>query len=306
MINNQGTNRTFTKFQRHMDNANEVVSANDINEVQKSVNATEKDLSNIKNDRFMDKVLFSFDNNLYVNSLFTDEYGDLRNVNINICKNVQHNSDERYITILKGFSEAEVYTTKIISTLGEGISLNDFFLVTDEYCPHGTKILHYLITDKGTIYPIQANSTKTPCNILDGVSYAVIKSVLIRNMQGEAPKIYGIAVSFFDEGVEAQYGLLNPDISRFEQSSFGTTILIRDRALEDKLVKIIEPNSTTNLMYQADGRLKVVESLFDLDNLRTEDELNYGEYINSKNEVENTLLSITTTQNRRSRDGDTK
>ena len=295
-------NRTFTKFQRHIDNANETISASDINKVQKSVNTNEDDIAALKNERFMDKVLFSFDNNLYVNSLFSDDYGDLRNVDIDRCKNIEHNTSEMYIAVSDGEVEAEVYTSKIRSTLGDTITLNDFFLVTDEYCPHGTKIVHYLITDHGEVYPIEANGTKTPCSIHGGVTGAVLKSVLIKNVQGETPKLYGVAVSFFDEGVEAQYGLLHPDISRFEQSTFGTTTLIRDKAQEDKLVKVIEPNATTNLTYQSDGRLKVVEMLSSQDDIRVQDELNYGDYENSKGEVEDLLLSITTIQSRKQRE----
>ena len=293
-------NRIFTKFQRHIDNGNEIIEANDVNKIQSSVSSAEKSIANLQNTTFHEKVLFQFDNNLYVNSLFTDELGDLRNIDIPSSKNIYHNTEEQYITVSNEVSISELYTTKIVSTLGEGFILNDFFLVTDEYKPHGTSIEYYIITDKNEVYPIKANDTKNPCTIHNDVTAITLKAILTNNTLNESPKLYAIAISFFDKGVEEQYGFTYPDISRYEQSSFGTTILIRDRALEDKLVKVIEPNVTTNLNYQNDGRLKIVESIYLKEEVTVEDELNYGNYENSKGEIENLLLSITTTQNKKS------
>ena len=293
-------NRIFTKFQRHIDNGNEIIEANDVNKIQSSVSSAEKSIANLQNTAFHENVLFQFDNNLYVNSLFTDELGDLRNIDIPSSKNIYHNTEEQYITVRDDASISELYTTKIVSTLGEGFILNDFFLVTDEYKPHGTSIEYYIITDKNEVYPIKANDTKNPCTIHNDVTAITLKAILTNNTLNESPKLYAIAISFFDRGVEEQYGFTYPDISRYEQSSFGTTILIRDRALEDKLVKVIEPNVTTNLNYQNDGRLKIVESIYLKEEVTVEDELNYGNYENSKGEIENLLLSITTTQNKKS------
>lgn len=76
------------------------------------------------------------------------------------------------------------------------------------------------------------------------------------------------------------------------------TILVRDRAQDDKVVKVIEPIDTVQLTYDFetnDGRLSFVKTNYPNYNGVEVDQIHklyYGDYLNSKKEVENVLTKI--------------
>jgi hypothetical protein len=76
------------------------------------------------------------------------------------------------------------------------------------------------------------------------------------------------------------------------------TIIVRDRAQEDKVVKIIEPLDTVNLTYDFennDGRLAFVKTNWPNYNgvqVNQIHKLYYGDYLNSLDETENVLQRV--------------
>lgn len=80
------------------------------------------------------------------------------------------------------------------------------------------------------------------------------------------------------------------------------TILIRDRAQDDKLVKVIEPLNTVELTYNWTtddednyGRLLYVRTYWPYYNgleVKQLHKLYYGDYLNSNDETESVLLKI--------------
>ena len=81
-------------------------------------------------------------------------------------------------------------------------------------------------------------------------------------------------------------------------SDDGLTILIRDRAQEDKVVKVLEPLDVVNLTYDwisNDGRLAYVKTHWPNYNgveINQIHKLYYGDYLNSKGEIDNVLMKI--------------
>lgn len=76
------------------------------------------------------------------------------------------------------------------------------------------------------------------------------------------------------------------------------TIIVRDRAQEDKVVKVIEPLNTVNLTYDFEnneGRLAFVKNHwanyngFEVNQIH---KLYYGDYLNSQGETENVLQKV--------------
>ena len=76
------------------------------------------------------------------------------------------------------------------------------------------------------------------------------------------------------------------------------TIIVRDRAQEDKVVKIIEPLNTVSLTYDFnnnDGRLAFVKTNWPNYNgaeVNQIHKLYYGDYLNSLGETENVLQKV--------------
>lgn len=76
------------------------------------------------------------------------------------------------------------------------------------------------------------------------------------------------------------------------------TIIIRDRAQDDKVVKVIEPLDTVDLIYDFannDGRLSFVKTHWpnyagaEINQIH---KLYYGDYLNSRGETENVLQKV--------------
>lgn len=76
------------------------------------------------------------------------------------------------------------------------------------------------------------------------------------------------------------------------------TIIVRDRAQEDKVVKVVEPLNTVKLTYDwenNDGRLGFVHTNYPNYNgveVNQIHKLEYGDYLNSDGEHDNVLLRV--------------
>lgn len=283
--------RTFTKFQRHTNNSKEKIDANDVNKIQNSVNNTESNVIEIRKNEFNSKVLYQFDNNFYVNSLFIDLYKNYSNIDNTLSSNIKLNPNDMSITIADNKTEAIIYSTLITSTLIANTKcINDIILMTDINIPAGCKVIYSIITDTNEEYPITPNDDASMIRFDDYVKGYRIKLHLYKNNKNETPTVYGISSAYYDYIVESQYGITNPDISRLDFSTQGVTILIRDKGQDDKLVEVDEPECKTYLHYNADGKL--IKVLTESNDVYSEDTLNYGPYTNKDGETEEVLLSI--------------
>lgn len=77
----------------------------------------------------------------------------------------------------------------------------------------------------------------------------------------------------------------------------GITIIVRDRANEDKVVKVIEPLDTVNLTYnpENDNRLAFVKTVWEEnEGLEVSQiiKLGYQDYLNSNGEVDNVVVTV--------------
>lgn len=285
-------NRIFTKFQRHTDNGSEIISANDINKIQTSTNTAQEDINDLKDYSFNDELMDKFNNNLFVNSLFADNYNNLGNINLTKSSNYIYDSYTKTITIDDINKQCILLSNKIESTLDKNSKvLNDFFMYAQYNNPLGSYIRFYIIDEDSNEYPLDNNPT-FPVHLTNNIKYCYLKCVLGTNTSNK-PKLNTVSLMFFDESLEKQYGILIPEQSRYSTTVAGLTILYRDRAMNDRLFKIEEPGGVTTLLnYDATGRLVNVKRI-DKAEIIT-DILNYGDYLNSQNENEEVLLTIKT------------
>lgn len=283
----------FTKFTRNVDNANDPITATDSNLVQKAVNSAEKEIINVKSDDFLNDVLFTFDNNLYANSLFIDSMDSMEFLNMIKSSGVEYDGDEKAIRLAAGSNEGYFITHR---QTGENITLiDDFILMSDVSIPQGGSVEYYLSTNGINFYPMAPNNNKDPLHLgAKAGTQFIMKIVLRRNAQNESPLVQGYSIFFYDEMLEQSYGMVNPDLRRFTETTTSGVTLIRDRAQNDKLIKIIEDGSITELVYDYEngGRLQDVTTNDGVNVNQTS--LVFGEYLNSNNVIENVLLSIKT------------
>lgn len=209
---------TFTKFKNHIDNVKETIAATDINKIQVSANTSEDNIAELRQKQFETKVLFEFEHNTHTNALYIDDFSSLVNINASESSNFKYDEKEQSLTCLEKTIPSEIYTKSITSTTGNDSSLNNFYLSADMYIPTGASIDFFVIIEDRRVFPIKANTTKTPLIIKAKTSSVKIRIVLTANKSGIIPKIYSIALSFVDLSVKEQYDNLKNLIFNFEGS----------------------------------------------------------------------------------------
>ena len=318
-LNDYNPNRQYTKYKRHVNESLERVDAGTVNTLQDDINAQQLEANKIRDTAFEERVYTIFNNNLYVNAMFIDYFKTGEYINLYAStEGVRVDSNGSLLTLKPSAPYGDAVSTVIHSVHGPEIELNDFFLITNEDIPVGASIKYFLELSTGERYPILANQLKTPMhlhkNITNGVKLVISMKA---NGLGELPKLNGYALLYWDAQVEEDYGFTNPELQRFPEvrvgEDDGLTVLIRDRAQEDKLVKVIEPLDTVELTYDwkmNEGRLGFVQTHwpnFDDIEVTQLHKLIYGDYLNSEGKTESVLHQIrqaTTGRYRNVQEGD--
>ena len=305
-MNEYDSGRQYTRYKRHVNDSHERVDANTVNKLQEDINIQQEETNLVKDKAFEERVYTIFNNNLFTNAMFIDYFKTGEYVDMNKSGNgVLIEYAKRQMTLNAYTPHTAAVSTRIYSVHGEEIELNDFFLITNEDIPIGAEIKYYLETSTGERWPILPNALKTPMHLTENLQYGFRVVIEMRaNNLGERPKLNGYAILYWDAQVEADYGMTNPDLQRFPEIEVGTddglTILVRDRALEDKLVRVIEPLDTVDLTYnqvngEEDLRLEFVKTNWPDRNGLEMNQINklyYGDYLNSENEVTTVLQKI--------------
>lgn len=260
-----------------------------------------KDIVQMGDALFFERVMFSFENNRYTNAIFINEIKDREFSDLGSSYNVEYNPIESCIA-LSDKTDKGVYLTTSISTSNEKLgALNDFFLIVDEDVPPKTDILYYLVTNFNEVYPIKPNNT-LPLRIEgNGIKPISFKIKAVINPNGnDIPKIRGIAVLYYDSYVAKQMGLYNPDLGKFDKEVVplqdDVVTLIRDPLQDDKLVQVVSSTDDVKLLYSDDGEeLDIIQNFDATTGKQTEEsKLIYGDYMNSDNEIERVLHQIRT------------
>lgn len=318
-LNDYNSNRQYTKYKRHVNEALERVDATTVNTLQDDINEQQSESNKIKDTAFEERVYTIFNNNLYVNAMFIDYFKSGEYINqYASTEGIMVDAPKTELTLKPSIPYGDAVSMVIHSVHGPEIELNDFFLITNEEIPVGASIKYFLELSTGERYPILANQLKTPMhlhkNIINGVKLVISMKA---NGLGEKPKLSGYALLYWDAQVEENFGFTNPELQRFPKvrvgEDDGLTVLIRDRAQEDKLVKVLEPLDTVELTYDwkmNEGRLGFVKTHwpnFDEIEVTQIHKLIYGDYLNSEGKTESVLHQIrqaTSGKYRNVQDGD--
>lgn len=215
-MNEYNNKRQYTKYKRHVDNAHEVVSANAVNKLQDDLSAQQIETNKVKDTAFEERVYTIFDNNLFTNAMFLDTLRTGEYVNMHASSGVVVNYEKSQVTLQPSVTSGTMSSTTVFSVHGPAIQLNDFFLIADEDIPLGAEIKYYLTSHQGERWPITPNALKTPMHLTNNLEYGFTVTIEFRaNALGEAPKLNGYAVLYWDAKVEENYGMTNPDLQRF-------------------------------------------------------------------------------------------
>ena len=283
------TERKISQFTYHLNNADEAIQAEHVNDIGKSVNNIEKNIIEISDDNFLSRAKFALEHNYFANSMFVDEMDNPYKIFQAKSTNILYNEKLSCIYLGNAGKEGIVQSTFFVPD--DSCPINQVTLIADDFIPKGAKIEYFLSVDGSSFYPVKNGQSDLVEMPIQGTG-VFIKARLIKNNLGESPKIYSWAALYRDTLLERLTGLDNIDLSRFDASMVGDTVLIRDRKQEDKVVLIIDPTGATQLIFDdAHDRLdSIIETQFDL---TIQEKMNYGQYYNSKNQYEEVLLGTT-------------
>ena len=301
-LNEFDNKRQYTKYKRHVNESQERIDATTVNKLQEDLSVQQQETNTVKDTAFEERIYTIFNNNLYANAMFVDYFRTGEYINVNESYNIVMDYSKTQLS-LKNPTDGIATSIVIHSVHGAGIELNDFFLITNEYIPVGADIKYYLEIHTGERWPITPNALKLPLHLSENITQGFkIITEMRANALNESPLINGYAVLYWDAQVEKNFGMVNPDLQRFPSTSIGTddglTIIIRDRAQEDKVVQVLEPLDTVDLTYDFandNGRLSFVKTHWpDYEGLAVTQthELTYQDYLNSNDETESVLYSV--------------
>ena len=302
-FNNIDTTRRYTKYKRHINDSSERIDAKDVNTIQQNINEHQEDTNIIKDTAFQERVYTIFENNLYANAMFLDVYENGEYIDKTKSFNHVLNANLKNVSLDNLNNTGQITSIIIHSAHGKEIALNDFFLITNEYIPIGASIKYYLRLLTGERYPITPNALKTPLHLSNDITAFSIVAELSKNALNESPTINGYAILYWDSQVEKNYGMTNPDLQRFLELEIGDddgiTVIVRDRANEDKVVQIREPLDTVTLVYNPDNENRLAFTKAVYPNYNEEDveisqivKLSYSDYVDSKGNTSNVVTSI--------------
>lgn len=170
------------------------------------------EIAKLKDYSFFNRVMFLFENNKHVNSIFVNEINDKEYSDFSNCTNVVFDTTNACITI-GDFAKNGIYTSSLIKSFSDEESrCNNFFLITDDTIPIGTDIIYKLISDSGDVVNITANKNVPLVLQSNNEAKSFRLKVELKSNGINKPKINSIAVMYFDNLVDAKLNLREPDI----------------------------------------------------------------------------------------------
>lgn len=216
-LNENNNKRQYTKYKRHQNDSHERINAETVNSLQKDVNKTQYENTEIKDKAFEERVYTIFENDKFTNAMFLDYFKTGEYINETDSNNIIVTDETRQLTNKNNKKNARFVSKTIYSAYkNDKAELNDFFLITSEQLPVGSSIKYYLELENGERWNIKPNEIKLPLHLKKDITCGFsIVADLISNGIDEAPVINGYAILYWDSKVEEAYGLTNPDLMRF-------------------------------------------------------------------------------------------
>lgn len=260
------------------------------NEIQR------QDIVGMTDTMFFERTTFAFTNNKYTNAFFVNEIQDREFSDLATSINIIYDEIESCIRLEDPMEDGTYFSTSICTDVNYDSDLNNFFLISDEDVPAGCDILYYIITDDNRMFPIKPNGT-TPLTFVIKPKKFRLKIVIHANGL-DYPAVRSYSILYHDQFIEDGYGLINPNFTKkpIDYDGFEDIItLVRNNKNEDKLAQVISSLDTVKLTYDSEGKLSKVETYDNINGDKTEEnDLVYGDYLDSKGVIENVLLQVKT------------
>lgn len=190
-------NRSYQRFVPQEDNANDVIQAEDINELQRTLERVQEDLFVQADASFLQKALFTLEHHPDANAMTIDLMEDSSKFNISTMTNVTYSEEMRGI-VLDSPEESEGSVITKVTYNETGKPYKKLVLLTDEYKPDESTIEYFVSFDGVSyiqIYPNQA----IPAITTDELAQFYLKVRFTKRDFTTAPRLDAWAMLYEDE-----------------------------------------------------------------------------------------------------------
>lgn len=148
-------NRTYQRFVPQEDNTNDVIQAEDINELQRSIEKLQED-SFVQGDAsFLNRCLFALEHHPDANSMIVDLLEDNAKLDESRMTLTYYDETAKSLALDESFLTGTAVTRVIVNKTGR--PFRKLVLLADEYKPEGTSVTYEISYNNQTYYPITAN-----------------------------------------------------------------------------------------------------------------------------------------------------
>lgn len=262
-------------------------------------NVDRKDIVQITDNVFFNRVMINFESNQDANSCFINDFKDRLDSDFSKSYNVQLDPVNTCLKIIDKQTYGEYYTREIFSNESADSTMNKFYLVVDQDVPKSSSVKYYIVTDKDEVFPIKANNKEAlEIKAKENLPSSVRIKAYIQQGAGEMQvKIRGIALLYEDAYTKSQMDIYIPDFEKeIVQTPEDIVTLFRDPNNDDTLFKV--ESSTEKIMINYDelsGEL-ISLGIYDIqtDRLKSDIDMIYEDYTNSNGVTEKVLTKIRT------------
>lgn len=191
----------YQRFQRRQDNVNQVITAQDTNAVQSTLESVQREVFGVKDSDFLQKCLFTLDHNPLVNAMWIDLMESPDRVDQVATQGLAFFPEERGWAFP---AEGTGTTGTLISRpyLVETRSLiKSVLLMVSAHVPAGATVTYEITTDDKRWVPIQPSADNV-LNLTAWLGHTIrVRATLRREAAGVQPIIHGWAVLYNDPKV---------------------------------------------------------------------------------------------------------
>lgn len=187
----------FIRFDRKEDNVGQIISANDINELQSVSEQQQTEMFKQQDEQFLDKALFVLNNHRSLNQLWVDIFSDVSKIDLPKSQNLIFSDSEKAVTFAQGSLELEgvLYSSTYINPNGSNIK--KVILMARATVPEGSSI-RFEVSNNGADYHPITPGTSEPFEIPSDGQRLKLRAIFTRNHEGLFPRLEAWAALFRD------------------------------------------------------------------------------------------------------------
>lgn len=150
----------YIRFDRHINNNDEVIDAEHINELQETSERSQRDVYKLRDYDFLDKALFTLENHRQVNGLWADMFQDTSKIDMSRTRFLEYSSDEQSVKFDPTSLSTDTYLFSKTYVNKNQANLNKVIVMADMYLPEGTDILIEVSNNAADWFPVPLGSSE--------------------------------------------------------------------------------------------------------------------------------------------------